>query len=543
MSRVILALLIPVILYSIDACGKTSRQDEYSNSVWIPDNGDGTYRNPVIFADYSDPDVVRVGDDFYMVASSFNCSPGMPVLHSRDLVNWKIIGHVFEKQQPDSVFNTPQHGKGCWAPSIRYYQGYFWVYYGDPDFGIYMTKSENPEGPWDPLYLVKKAKGWIDPCPFWDEDGKAYLVHAWAKSRVGFNSVLTLNRMSPDGKKILDEGTMIFDGHADHPTIEGPKFYKRNGYYYIFAPAGGVKPGWQTILRSKDIFGPYEDKIALEQGSTNINGPHQGGWVELTSGESWFVHFQDCGAYGRIVHLQPVFWDNDWPKMGLDKDGNGIGEPVDSYKKPGVGRSYPVQTPQTSDEFENEKLGLQWQWHANYQNQWWSLTERQGCLRLFNVTLPENTINLWQVPNLILQKFPAPEFTVTTLVDPELKNSDDKAGLIIMGRNYAYLSVQPGDGKNYLSLKFCKDADQKGLEQEIKSISISEGPIYLRVRVGNEARCQFSYGKDGERFHELGKIFEARAGRWIGAKVGLFATTSQYTESESYIDVEWFRFE
>jgi beta-xylosidase len=143
----------------LNACDKAPLQDKDSNSVWIPDNGDGTYHNPVIFADYSDPDVVQVGNDFYMVASSFNCSPGMPVLHSKDLVNWKIIGHVFEKQQPDSIFNIPQHGKGCWAPSIRYHDGYFWIYYGDPDFGIYMTKSQNPGGPWDPLHLVKNANG------------------------------------------------------------------------------------------------------------------------------------------------------------------------------------------------------------------------------------------------------------------------------------------------------------------------------------------------------------------------------------------------
>ena len=248
--------------------------------------------------------------------------------------------------------------------------------------------------------------------------------------------------MSPDGTKLLDEGKMVFDGQSNQPTIEGPKMYKRNGYYYIFAPAGGVRNGWQTVLRSKNIFGPYEDKIVLDQGKTEINGPHQGGWVELESGESWFVHFQDRGPYGRVVHLQPVKWVNDWPVIGIDKDGDGKGEPVLSYKKPNVGKTYPVAVPQTSDEFDSNKPGLQWQWHANYQDRWMSLTERPGWLRLFSVPIPDKAVNLWPVPNLILQKFPAPEFTVTTKVDFSKLATGQKTGLIIMGMDYSYLAVE-----------------------------------------------------------------------------------------------------
>ena len=281
-TAIALTIVFGLIVPCLSApCGATS--DEQQNVVWSADNGDGTYRNPIIFADYSDPDVIRVRDDFYLVASSFNCSPGLPVLHSKDLVNWTIIGHAFQRY-PYESFNTPQHGNGVWAPSIRFHGGEFYIYFGDPDRGIFMTKATNPAGPWDPLVHVKEAKGWIDTCPFWDDDGNAYLVHAWARSRAGINSILTINRMSADGKTLLDEGKLVFDGHAHHPTIEGPKLYKRDGYYYIFAPAGGVGTGWQTVLRSKNIFGPYEDRIVMDQGRTNINGPHQGGWVELKSG-------------------------------------------------------------------------------------------------------------------------------------------------------------------------------------------------------------------------------------------------------------------
>ncbi len=302
-------------------------------TIHNPNLSDDRYRNPVIHADYSDPDVVRVGADYYMTASSFSHFPGLPILHSKDLVNWKIIGHA-ALTYPDTSFRLPQHGNAIWAPSIRHHNGTYYIYYGDPDRGVFMTKATNPAGPWSPLKLIKKVTGWIDCCPLWDEDGKAYLVHAYANSRVGLKSVLLVNEMNPNGEEILGTSTLVFNGQQNHNTIEGPKFYKRNGYYYIFAPAGGVATGWQTILRSKNIFGPYEEKIVLEQGSTQINGPHQGGWVSGTDGREWFIHFQDKGAYGRIIHLQPLRWVNDWPEMGQDYDGNGVGEPVTEFAKP-----------------------------------------------------------------------------------------------------------------------------------------------------------------------------------------------------------------
>ncbi len=328
------------------------------SKVWVADNGDGTYKNPVLHADYSDPDAVRVGDDYYMTSSSFNAAPGLPILHSKDLVNWRLVGHVFRQQPPYEVFRKTQHGGGVWAPSIRHHNGEFYIYYPDPDRGIYVVKAKDAAGPWSEPLLVKEARGWIDPCPLWDEDGNAYLVSATAASRSGIKSILVVSRMSADGTKLLDDPVIVFDGHEKHPTVEGPKFYKRNGYYYIFAPAGGVEQGWQLVLRSKNVYGPYEEKIVLAQGKTKINGPHQGAWVETQTGESWFLHFQDKGPYGRIVHLQPVRWVNDWPVMGADADGDGTGEPVLKFKKPNVGKSYPTQTPPESDEFDSTRLGL-----------------------------------------------------------------------------------------------------------------------------------------------------------------------------------------
>jgi len=304
------------------------------SKVWVADNGNGTYKNPIINADYSDPDAIRVGNDFYLVSSSFEDVPGLPILHSKDLVNWTIIGHALLRQPPFQHFSIPRHGDGVWAPAIRFHKGEFYIYYPDPDYGIYLTNAKNAAGPWSDPILVYSGKGLIDPCPLWDDDGKVYLVHAFAGSRAGIKSIIVVNKLNTEGTKLIDAGKIVYDGHQKDPTIEGPKFYKRNGYYYIFAPAGGVSTGWQLVLRSKNIYGPYERRVVMHQGSTSINGPHQGAWVTTQTGENWFLHFQDKGPYGRVVHLEPMTWKNNWPIIGVQKNGDSIGEPVMVYKKP-----------------------------------------------------------------------------------------------------------------------------------------------------------------------------------------------------------------
>jgi beta-xylosidase len=512
------------------------------NGIWIADNGDGTYKNPIIYSDYSDPDVIRVGDDYFLTSSSFVNTPGLPILHSKDLVNWKIVNYVFNNI-PYGKFDKPQHGNGVWAPSIRYHNGEFYIYYGDPDYGILMSKTKDPFGKWEPLTLVKEARGWIDPCPLWDDDGNAYLVHAMAKSRAGIKSILIMNKMSDDGKTLLDDGVLIFDGTKNHPTIEGPKLYKRNGYYYIMAPAGGVSTGWQVVLRSRNVFGPYEDKVVLHQGSTTINGPHQGGWVEIQSGESWFIHFQDKDAYGRILHLQPVKWVNDWPIIGKERDTSEIGEPVLAYKKPDAGNQYPISIIQTNDEFNTGELDLQWQWEANHSEEWYSLKDNKGNLRLNSIPLDSDTTRIWDIPNVIAQKFPAPEYTVTTKLKFSPKKAGEKTGLIITGMNYAYLSISNKTvNNNLISLTTCMNADSGGHEDIIESKSISNDNIYLRVEVKNGGICHFSYSADGKKFISIGKEFIARKGKWIGAKVGLFATAPYQSKMSGYADYDWFRF-
>jgi beta-xylosidase len=536
--KIIFTLIITTTLVS------AQNKKPYVSEVWVADNGDGTYKNPIIHADYSDPDVVRVGDDYYMTASSFNCTPGLPILHSKDMVNWKLINYALQEQVPVETFNIPQHGNGVWAPSIRYHNNEIYIYWGDPDFGIYMVKTKDPYGTWDAPILVMEGKGLIDACPLFDDNGKAYLVHAYAGSRAGVKSLLSINKMNPEGTKVLDKGIHVFDGHDHNDTVEGSKFYKRNGYYYIFAPAGGVATGWQLILRSKDIYGPYEEKVVLEQGSTKINGPHQGAWVDTPNGESWFYHFQDVDAYGRIVHLQPIKWENDWPDMGKDFDKNGIGEPVTSHKKPNIGKTYPIETPVETDNFNGFNIGLQWQWSANPNVVWHAKLPGNDYLRLFSIKSVEDTENLWMVPNLLLQKFPAPNFTAETKITlhPEEAKTGKTAGLIIMGMDYATLSISHDEKGFYIQQTEAIKAIDGASEKVNDKNRLKSNTAYFKVEVSApDAMCQFLYSENGKKFKKIGKPFKAQPGKWIGAKAGLFSVSTQAAKRGGYADVDYFK--
>ena len=529
-----------VLLIMVLSSMKLAAQQIIS-TVWFADNGDGTYKNPVIHADYSDPDAIRVGNDYYMVSSSFTHIPGLPILHSKDLVNWKLIGHALKKQPPYNVYDKVQHGAGVWAPSIRYHNNEFYIYYPDPDFGIYLVKAKNIMGPWSEPLLIEAGKGLIDPCPLWDDNGKTYLVHAYAGSRAGIKSILVVKEINNEGTKIIGDGVMVYDGHELDPTIEGPKFYKRNGYYYIFAPAGGVSTGWQTVLRSKTIYGPYERKVVMDQGTTTINGPHQGAWVTTQTGEDWFLHFQDKEAYGRIVHLQPMKWINDWPVIGVDKDGDGKGEPVLVHKKPNVGKQYPLSTVQDSDEFNGTKFGLQWQWQAN-PGQGWAFATPNGSLRMFSVYQPDSIINLWNIPNILGQKFPAEEFNVTIKLSFKPKFDNERFGLVVLGTDYASLSLIKKNEGIYIVQNENINADKNKAEKEMLSFPVQGNDVYLKLKVSKGGICDFSYEMEKGPGNRL-KTFTAKPGRWVGSKIGIFCTRTNITNDSGFADVDWIRFE
>ncbi len=515
-----------------------------AGSIWNADLGNGNYRNPVLYADYSDPDAIRVGDDYFMVASSFCNAPGLPLLHSRDLVNWKVVNYVID-EIPEERYRVPVHGCGVWAPSIRYHEGTYFVCFPMPDEGIYMSTATDPFGKWSKPVNIRPGAGWIDPCPFWDEDGKAYLVAGVAKSRIGYKSVLHMVEMQPDGMGLIGEEVKIFDGNEnDQVTIEGPKMYKRNGWYYVFAPAGGVKTGWQTVLRSKNVFGPYEYKVVMRQGDSPVNGPHQGAWVDTVTGEDWFLHFQDVYAAGRITHLQPMSWQDDWPVIGIAKEGNDYGEPVMEYRKPDVGIAADVICePETSDDFTGNRLGLQWQWNANPQKEWYALT---GSGMKLNAVYKETVYG--DMPNLFLQKWPAPEFCCVTKMDLSNLADGEEAGVISMGMSYGLLTFRK-EGEQLLPLfvageqkygKILPDRTEE-TEQELPPLPFGQAKeLYVRYtvkRTGTQdlndrekgfplelVTMEYAAGDGG--YQKAGET-KAVPGRWVGVKNGVFCASAK----------------
>lgn len=526
---------------------------QYKSQVWSPDNGNGTYTNPVINADYSDPDVCVAGEDYYLTASSFNCIPGLPILHSKDLVNWEIVGHAVKELEPKQVFDRPSHGNGIWAPSIRYHNGELYIYWGDPDYGVFMVKTKDPAGEWSKPLCVIPGKGLIDTTPLWDDDGRCYLVNAYANSRSRFASVIAIRELSADGTKPIGNPVIIYDGNGtESRTCEGPKIYKRDGWYWVMFPAGGVPTGFQVAMRSKSPFGPYESKVVLAQGKTKINGPHQGAWVHTKFGEDWFLHFQDKEAYGRVVHLQPVTWKDNWPVMGVDKDGDYCGEPVTTYRKPKTSGKVQVVNPAESDEFSDTRLGLQWQWHANY-NETFGMPTAFGSYRVYTHKVSEKFQNLWEVPNLLLQKTPADKFTATTKIRFTSKDQNQTGGLLMMGLDYSGLVVKRVGNDFQLLQISCKSADKGKPQTEqliatlkptaVDQIDYQPGThidIYMRMSV-NDGKMHFSYSLDGKKYTKCGTEFTMREGKWIGAKIGFVAYEPGQKTNRGWIDADWFR--
>lgn len=534
---------------AITKTGIAVSEQPYVSQVWNPDLGNGMYKNPVINADYSDPDVVCVGDDYYMTASSFNCIPGLPILHSKDLVNWELIGHAVTKLQPKAVFDRPSHGNGVWAPCISYHNGEFYIYWGDPDYGVFMVKTKDPAGKWEDPVCVIPGKGMIDTSPLWDEDGRVYLVNGWANSRNRFASVITVRELNAEGTKAISDPVIVFDGNGtENRTCEGPKFYKRNGWYWVMFPAGGVPTGFQVAMRSQSPFGPYEAKKVLAQGKSKINGPHQGAWIHTQYGEDWFMHFQDKEAYGRVVHLQPVTWKDNWPVMGKVPSKGYCGEPYETYKMPKAA-SHVNMNPVESDEFNKPKLGLQWQWHANYQ-QWFGMPTSMGVMRIYTY---KSNATIWNVPNLLLQKTPADNFTATAKLQLTAKDQGQMGGIIMMGLDYSALVVKRVGNEFELQQITCHMADKKG-EEEVKVLAtlkptsvdkIDYQPaihefVYMRmvVKAGN---MQFFFSKDGKKYEQVGDEFTMREGKWIGAKIGMVAKEPGGKANRGWIDVDWFR--
>lgn len=559
-----------------------------TDKLWVPDNGDGTFTNPVIYADYSDPDVIRVGDTYYMTASSFNYCPGLPILISKDLVNWELVNYATGNITDMSVndYDIPQHSRGIWAPAIRYNNGTFYIFYGMPDEGYYVIETKDPLGKWSEPHLLLRGKGLIDPCPIWDGD-KAYVVHGYAKSRIGFKSFLGIFEMTPDCKSVIGDDKILYDGLATNHTIEGPKTYKIGDYFYILAPAGGVKIGWQTALRSKSIYGLFEEAYVLATGDTIVNGPHQGALVDDANGDLWFVHFQDRGLYGRLTHVQPVKMVDEWPVMGEgDNTPAGpenvvskyCGKPVITYKKPACLGGVKVTEAlglQASDDFSGGSLALQWQWTGNGYDEFYALgansAEKNGFegIRLFAKNPAKDTEpTIWRSANVLTQKIITPFFDISTDIEFSELKDNEQTGLVMMGGEYAYIAVRQTQGVRSLVLaeaytdkeklttvnsmttayvgenitKICDIADgcskiQLGLSLISDGTDVSKDP--LKAVAGNMKFGFYYIDSTGAKVDVSTKFFPADH-TWVGAKAGIFTLALDTASHEGYADFKKF---
>ncbi len=475
------------------------------------------YKNPVILSDYSDPDIIRVGDDFYMVSSSFNHVPCVPVLHSKNLVEWEIINYVMD-ELPFKKFDEVRHGEGVWAVSLRYHDGKFYCLIPFPDEGIYVSETEDIYGKWSPLRPLLVGKGYEDPCPIW-ADGKCYVVFAFVKSRIGFNSKLAVFETDESLSHTASKYKIIYDGRDLAPKIEGPKFYKHGKYFYILAPAGGVRTGWQVALRSKKIYGEYETKIIMTQGDSDVNGPHQGALIDLDDkGKRWaFMHFQDLGAYGRVVHLQPAVWHDDWVLTGKTENDYIAGSPVD-------GGEYPVDIAtdlriEPSDEFDGEKLSLVWQTPANRKAGWYEL--KRG-LKLNCVYYGQSALS--DLPQLFMQKVQYRNFAVSARCKLNLVSDGDEVGFTVFGRVYAYVCVVRKDGQNYLEIRKGEiggGQDETLARSQLYDDNYVDFKLSAKYEEPNRLTYKFSFG--GRAFTH---VFYAERGIWTGAKVGIYARSS-----------------
>lgn len=501
--------------------------------VWHPDNGDGTFTNPLLWGDWPDPDLIRVGNDFYMVSTSMHYVPGCPILHSKDLINWDMAGYAIERYDEDPRYDLNGGNlylNGSWAASIRHHNGKFYVAFCTPygwgrEKGNFsMCIADRPEGPWERVIFPEYM---YDPSLLFDDDGKIYVVHG--------QGTLYITELNADARSVKSAPRKIWSGGFKNAHelgggfgMEGSHAYKINGKYYITCPAGGSE-GWQICLRSDSIYGPYEHRLIFNDSiSYPPYGLHQGGMVQLKNGDWWFVIMQDRGPIGRVPCLLPVEWKDGWPMLGNN------GKDQITYRKPDVGqRKARMKYPATSDEFNTRKLGLQWQWNHNPAPQRWSLTERKGYMRI----KASRADQLKTARNTLTQRVQGPLSQGTVEMDFSRMKEGNIAGFGIFEFPYAYIAVEKRNGKCRLIM--CKD-DQEQAAVE----SLTGERIWIRARTTERNfKAQFFYSTDGLHFQRLGTDLDMGLGLpWTANRFALFNFSRKDEGIGGIADFNWFRF-
>lgn len=484
------------------------------------DNGDGTYTNPLIAADFPDPDVIRVGDTYYMVTTTMFIFPGVTILKSNDLVNWEYCSNAVPRFDFSKCYNLDscsRYAHGQWATSIKYHNGKFYLLFITLNEGGFMCMADKAEGPWKITHL---PKGFYDPGLFFDEDGKIYVAQGYSKISI---TEVDSNLVA------IDKDSLVYTGDI-RKGLEGTHVYKINGYYYLYCTYGG-KDGIQVALRSKNIYGPYEQKVVIRDTTPGINfGIHQGALIQTQTGEWWTILFVDSGPFGRFPSLQPVTWVDGWPMVGQD------GHAVVTYRKPTIGKIYTVKKLPASDEFGEKTLGMQWGWNHNPDSTKWSLTKKRGWLRLMT---PNVTENFKMARNTLTQRAFAnyqqsvPTTAVTKMEVSNMKEGDI-AGLAVFQDPYAYIAVKKENAANSLIMV------NNGVP--VDSVAITQSIVYLKTIASNAtAKARFEYSFDNKVFHPLGNDLTMQFNLKIftGNKFCLFNYATKKTGG--YVDFDWFR--
>lgn len=484
------------------------------------DNNNGTYTNPLISADFPDPDVIRVGDTYYMVTTTMFVFPGVTVLKSQDLVNWEYCSNAvprFDFGKCYDLDSCNRYGHGQWATSMKYHNGKFYLLFITLNEGGFVCEADKAEGPWTITHL---PKGFYDPGLFFDDNGKIYVAQGYGKI-----SITEVN----DRLVAIGPDSLVFTGNI-RGGLEGTHVYKINGYYYLYCTYGG-RDGMQVALRSKNIYGPYEQKLLLYDTTQGINyGIHQGALVQTQTGEWWTILFVDSGPFGRFPSLQPVTWKDDWPMIGIN------GKAVVTYKKPAVGKVYPPKSLPTSDEFDDAKLGMHWGWNHNPDSTKWTLMQKRGSLRLITV---KPAASLREAQNTLTQRpFAKPKkmgpTIATTKLDVSQMKDGDVAGFAVFQDPYAFIAVKRVKGASYLLMV------NNGTP--IDSVALPSTTVYLRtIAFNTTAKASFEYSLNNKNFKRLGNELDMKFNLKIftGNKFCLFNYATK--SAGGYVDFDWFR--
>ncbi|RQO65242.1 beta-xylosidase [Pedobacter sp. KBW06] len=494
------------------------------NTAYTPDNGNGTFTNPLMWGDWPDPDVIRVGDDFYLISTSMHYVPGSPIARSKDLVNWEMAGYAVPRYDDDPRYDMKggnAYLKGSWANTIRYHNGTFYVGFCTPNISrtepgcFSMCTAKDVKGPWTRTIFKEYM---YDPGLFFDDDGKVYVAHGQER--------LFITELNADGLSVKTPRKEIYN-NKEYPYLEGSHLYKINGKYYLMSTTGGKK-GREICLRSDDIYGPYESKEVIRDDHTYPgNGLHQGGMVQMKDGSWWFIIMQDRGAIGRVPNLEPVTWVDGWPMLGEN------GKGVETYKKPDVGKTYPIVVPATSEDFAAAKLGLQWQWNHNPDDQKWSLNERKGYLRL----KAGKAAKLSEARNTLTQRVQGPFSSGTVEMDVSGLKDGNIAGFGIFELPYAFVAIQQKDRQQSIIMM--------NADRTVTSIPFKGKKVWFKSNVTHIGfKASFAYSIDGKKYQPIGDTLNMALGlNWTANRFALFNYSTEDSGIDGHADFNWFRFD